>query len=162
MEDSQKYGPPRARSARKEQLESLANPDSFDLLPEEEQPYISDDPTEKIDKSLLKERIDQVLQTLTYRAREVIKLRYGLGTDGTYTLEEVAKIFRTTRERIRQVEAKAVRDMQHPVRARKLDGFIDKPEPDIGPEEGEKVYRLEQHETTRADYDEDWAAREII
>ncbi|MCK4625829.1 MAG: RNA polymerase sigma factor RpoD [Phycisphaerae bacterium] len=74
---------------------------------------------------MLQERIEEVLTTLTYREREIIKLRYGIGDGYTYTLEEVGKIFKVTRERVRQVEAKAIRKLQHPVRARKLEGFLD-------------------------------------
>ena len=74
---------------------------------------------------MLKDKIDHVLKTLTYREREIIKLRYGLGDGYTYTLEEVGRIFKVTRERVRQVEAKAIRKLQHPVRARKLEGFLD-------------------------------------
>jgi RNA polymerase primary sigma factor len=74
---------------------------------------------------MLKDKIDQVLQTLTFREREIIKLRYGIGDGYTYTLEEVGKIFKVTRERVRQIEAKAVRKLQHPVRARKLEGFLE-------------------------------------
>ena len=74
---------------------------------------------------MLKNRIEQVLKTLTYREREIIKLRYGIGDGYTYTLEEVGRIFKVTRERVRQVEAKAIRKLQHPVRARKLHGFVD-------------------------------------
>src|SRR5262249_38707708 len=66
-----------------------------------------------------------VLKTLTYREREIIKLRYGLGDGYTYTLEEVGRIFKVTRERVRQIEAKAVRKLQHPVRSRQLEGFLD-------------------------------------
>jgi len=75
---------------------------------------------------MLKDRIEDVLKTLTYREREIIKLRYGIGDGYTYTLEEVGRIFKVTRERVRQVEAKAIRKLQHPVRARKLEGFLDK------------------------------------
>ena len=74
---------------------------------------------------MLKERIDEILKTLTYREREIIKLRYGLGDGYTYTLEEVGRIFKVTRERVRQVEAKAIRKLQHPVRSRRLEGFVD-------------------------------------
>jgi len=74
---------------------------------------------------MLKDRIEEVLKTLTYREREIIKLRYGIGDGYTYTLEEVGKIFKVTRERVRQVEAKAIRKLQHPVRSRKLEGFLD-------------------------------------
>ncbi len=76
-------------------------------------------------QEMLKDKIDDVLNTLTYREREIIKLRYGLGDGYTYTLEEVGRIFNVTRERVRQIEAKAVRKLQHPVRSRKLEGFID-------------------------------------
>lgn len=75
---------------------------------------------------MLKDKIESVLQTLTYREREIIKLRYGIGDGYTYTLEEVGKLFNVTRERVRQIEAKAVRKLQHPVRARKLEGFLDR------------------------------------
>ena len=74
---------------------------------------------------MLKDRIEEVLKTLTYREREIIKLRYGIGDGYTYTLEEVGRIFKVTRERVRQVEAKAIRKLQHPVRSRKLEGFLD-------------------------------------
>jgi len=73
----------------------------------------------------LKARIEDVLKTLTYREREIIKLRYGIGDGYTYTLEEVGRIFKVTRERVRQVEAKAIRKLQHPVRSRKLEGFLE-------------------------------------
>ena len=74
---------------------------------------------------MLRDRIESLLKTLTYREREIIKLRYGLGDGQTYTLEEVGKMFNVTRERVRQIEAKAVRKLQHPVRARKLEGFLE-------------------------------------
>ncbi|MBL9031248.1 MAG: RNA polymerase sigma factor RpoD [Phycisphaerae bacterium] len=82
-------------------------------------------PSETAAQDMLKNRIEQVLRTLTYREREIIKLRYGIGDGYTYTLEEVGRIFKVTRERVRQVEAKAIRKLQHPVRARKLQGFVD-------------------------------------
>ena len=74
---------------------------------------------------LKRQRIEHVLKTLTYREREILKLRYGIGDGYTYTLEEVGRIFKVTRERVRQVEAKAIRKLQHPVRARKLACFAD-------------------------------------
>jgi RNA polymerase primary sigma factor len=74
---------------------------------------------------MLRERLESLLKTLTYREREIIRLRYGLGDGYTYTLEEVGRIFRVTRERVRQIEAKAVRKLQHPVRMRQLEGFLD-------------------------------------
>ena len=74
---------------------------------------------------MLKDKIEQVLDTLTFREREIIKLRYGLGDGYTYTLEEVGRKFKVTRERVRQIEAKALRKLQHPVRSRKLEGFLE-------------------------------------
>jgi RNA polymerase primary sigma factor len=65
-----------------------------------------------------------LLKTLTYREREIIRLRYGL-TDGfSYTLEEVGRIFKVTRERVRQIESKAVAKLQNPVRSGMLEGFL--------------------------------------
>jgi RNA polymerase primary sigma factor len=84
-----------------------------------------DSPVASATQEMLKDRIDAVLKTLSYREREIIKLRYGIGDGYTYTLEEVGRIFKVTRERVRQVEAKAIRKLQHPVRARKLEGFLD-------------------------------------
>jgi len=75
---------------------------------------------------LLRQRIEQLLKTLTYREREIIRLRYGLGDGYTYTLEEVGRIFKVTRERVRQIEAKAVKKLQHPVRSQQLAGFIER------------------------------------
>ena len=83
-----------------------------------------DNPTDSAGQEMLRQRIEQVLKTLTYREREIIKLRYGIGDGYTYTLEEVGRIFKVTRERVRQVEAKALRKLQHPVRSRKLEGFV--------------------------------------
>ena len=85
----------------------------------------AESPVNAATHEMLRDKIDQVLQTLTFREREIIKLRYGIGDGYTYTLEEVGKIFKVTRERVRQIEAKAVRKLQHPVRARKLEGFLE-------------------------------------
>jgi RNA polymerase primary sigma factor len=85
----------------------------------------TDSPVSSATQEMLKDKIDYVLKTLTYREREIIKLRYGLGDGYTYTLEEVGKIFKVTRERVRQIEAKAVRKLQHPVRSRQLKGFLE-------------------------------------
>ncbi|MBX6314078.1 MAG: RNA polymerase sigma factor RpoD, partial [Isosphaeraceae bacterium] len=74
----------------------------------------AESPINAATQEMLKEKIDAVLKTLTYREREIIKLRYGLGDGYTYTLEEVGRIFKVTRERVRQIEAKAVRKLQHP------------------------------------------------
>jgi hypothetical protein len=84
----------------------------------------ADNPVESATQEMLKDKIEQVLKTLTYREREIIKLRYGIGDGYTYTLEEVCRIFKVTPERVRQVEAKAIRKLQHPVRARKLEAFL--------------------------------------
>ena len=85
----------------------------------------SDNPVELAGQGMLKERIGDVLDSLTFREREIVKLRYGIGDGYTYTLEEVGRIFRVTRERVRQIEAKAIRKLQHPIRARKLSGFLE-------------------------------------
>jgi len=85
----------------------------------------AESPVSSAGSEMLKDRIEEVLKTLTYREREIIKLRYGIGDGYTYTLEEVGKIFNVTRERVRQVEAKAIRKLQHPVRSRKLEGFLE-------------------------------------
>ena len=84
-----------------------------------------ENPVNAATNEMLKDKIENVLKTLTYREREIIKLRYGLGDGYTYTLEEVGRIFKVTRERVRQIEAKAVRKLQHPVRSRQLEGFLD-------------------------------------
>jgi RNA polymerase primary sigma factor len=85
----------------------------------------AESPVTAATQEMLKAKIDHVLKTLTYREREIIKLRYGIGDGQTYTLEEVGRIFRVTRERVRQIEAKAIRKLQHPVRSRKLEGFLE-------------------------------------
>ncbi|MEW6199243.1 MAG: RNA polymerase sigma factor RpoD [Planctomycetota bacterium] len=85
----------------------------------------AESPVISASSDMLKDRIEAVLKTLTYREREIIKLRYGIGDGYTYTLEEVGRIFKVTRERVRQVEAKAIRKLQHPVRSRKLQGFLE-------------------------------------
>ena len=74
---------------------------------------------------MLRGRIAKVLKTLSYRECEIIKFRYGLGDGYSYTLEEVGHIFKVTRERIRQIEAKAVRKLQQPSRSQELVGFLD-------------------------------------
>jgi RNA polymerase primary sigma factor len=94
----------------------------------------TDNPLKLANNSLLREKIDELLKTLTYREREIIRLRYGL-TDGyCYTLEEVGRIFKVTRERVRQIEAKAVAKLQHPVRSCELSEYV-ADSPQIAPEE---------------------------
>jgi RNA polymerase primary sigma factor len=85
----------------------------------------TDQPLNVANYEMLREKIEKVLSTLSYREREIIKLRYGIGIDQTYTLEEVGNIFKVTRERVRQIEAKAIKKLQHPIRSRKLESFLD-------------------------------------
>ena len=77
-------------------------------------------------KRMLRDRIDNLLKTLSFREREIIRLRYGLGDGYPYTLEEVGRIFKVTRERVRQIEAGAVKKLQHPVRSQMLEPFLKK------------------------------------
>ena len=92
-----------------------------DLLPD----GTAASPAAGASQEMLRTRINKVLKTLSYREREIIKLRYGLGDGYSYTLEEVGHIFKVTRERIRQIEAKAVRKLQQPSRSQELVGFLD-------------------------------------
>ncbi|MEX0712803.1 MAG: sigma-70 family RNA polymerase sigma factor [Pirellulales bacterium] len=92
-----------------------------DLLPDSG----AESPATGAAQEMLRGRINKVLKTLSYREREIIKLRYGLGDGYSYTLEEVGHIFKVTRERIRQIEAKAVRKLQQPSRSQELSGFLD-------------------------------------
>ena len=85
----------------------------------------AENPSEMTAYSLLKERLQDVLSTLTEREQEVLTLRFGLADGYSRTLEEVGKRFKVTRERIRQIEAKALRKMRHPIRIRKLEGFLE-------------------------------------
>ncbi len=84
----------------------------------------SESPVLSANHVILRQKIDGLLKTLTWREREIIRLRYGLQDGYTYTLEEVGRIFKVTRERVRQIEAKAVRKLQHPVRSKHLEGFL--------------------------------------
>jgi RNA polymerase primary sigma factor len=88
------------------------------------QDHREDDPLHGINQESLKTRIAEVLDALDYREREIIRLRFGLADGYSYTLEEVGKIFSVTRERVRQIETKAVRSLQHPIRAKKLLSFM--------------------------------------
>lgn len=91
--------------------------------------FIADESFERPEKSvsnqMLRKEIDKILQTLTPREREIIRLRYGLLNGYIYTLEEVGRIFEVTRERVRQIEAKAIKKLQTPGRSRRLFGFLD-------------------------------------
>ncbi len=92
-----------------------------DLLPD----ATAQSPAVGATREMLRKRIHKVLKTLSYREREIVKLRYGLGDGYCYTLEEVGHIFKVTRERIRQIEAKALRKLQQPCRSQELVGFLD-------------------------------------
>jgi RNA polymerase primary sigma factor len=86
----------------------------------------AENPSEMTAFSLLREKIGDVLETLTAREQEVLTLRFGLVDGYPRTLEEVGRQFNVTRERIRQIEAKALRKMRHPTRIRKLEGFLER------------------------------------
>ena len=83
-----------------------------------------ENPMRLANNEILRDKIEVLLKTLTYREREIVRLRYGLGDGYTYTLEEVGRIFKVTRERVRQIEAKAVRKLQNPIRSQLLEGFM--------------------------------------
>lgn len=95
-------------------------------------------PAESAAKQMLRDKIDHVLKSLTYREREIVKLRYGLGDGYSYTLEETGRIFKVTRERIRQIESKALKKLQHHTRAVHLKGFVDHVTDDDEEETGEQ------------------------
>jgi len=90
----------------------------------------SDSPSDLTGQSLLKEQMEEVLSTLTPREKKVLMLRFGIGDGTPRTLEEVGKEFAVTRERVRQIEAKALRKMRHPIRSKKLKGFLEDISPD--------------------------------
>ena len=85
----------------------------------------ADSPAQSAAHAMLQDQMSKVLSTLTRREEKVIRLRFGLGDGTPRTLEEVGSIFQVTRERVRQIEAKALRKLQHPSRARKLKGYTD-------------------------------------
>ena len=85
----------------------------------------TESPAEMTSFSLLKDKLHNVLTSLSERERKVLELRFGLGDGYSRTLEEVGRQFRVTRERIRQIEAKALRKMRHPTRIRQLHGFLE-------------------------------------
>ena len=82
-------------------------------------------PAEAAAATLLKEQLNEVLDTLTDREQKVLRLRFGMNDGRARTLEEVGKDFDVTRERIRQIEAKALRKLRHPSRSRKLRDYLD-------------------------------------
>jgi RNA polymerase primary sigma factor len=91
--------------------------------------FLEDDnestPADSAMHQMLRDKIEHVLKSLTYREREIIKLRYGLGDGYSYTLEETGRIFKVTRERIRQIESKALKKLQHHTRSDHLKGFVE-------------------------------------
>ena len=92
-----------------------------DFIPDDDAPA----PAEAASYTLLREQLEEVLHTLTPREEHVLKLRFGFEDGRTRTLEEVGKVFNITRERIRQIEAKALRKLRHPSRAKKLRDYLD-------------------------------------
>jgi RNA polymerase primary sigma factor len=103
-------------------------------------------PTDSAMQKLLRNKIDQVLKSLTTREREIIRLRYGLGGGYSYTLEETGRIFKVTRERIRQIEAKAMRKLQTSNRSEQLKGFLDGTY-QVNPETGEPIVEVADQES---------------
>ena len=85
----------------------------------------AESPTMAITQDMLRDRLEEVLKSLSLREREVVKFRYGIGRDSTCTLEELGKKFKVTRERIRQIEIRALKKLQHPTRSRSLEGFLE-------------------------------------
>jgi RNA polymerase primary sigma factor len=91
----------------------------------------AENPSDVTSYSLLREKLSDVLTTLTERERKILEMRFGLIDGYERTLEEIGKMYNVTRERIRQIEAKALRKLRHPTRVRHLQGFLDTPEPEI-------------------------------
>ncbi len=100
------------------------------------QDHREEDPLYDVNQQSLKVKLYEALENLNHREREILKLRYGLVDGYSYTLEEVGQIFSVTRERVRQIEAKAVRKLQQPIRARELMGFLDNDQLPTIPMEG--------------------------
>ena len=84
-----------------------------------------DDPLAETNRAALKDRLEEVIKTLNYREREILRMRFGLADGYAYTLEEVGRVFSVTRERVRQIESKAVKKLQQPFRSRTLSSFVD-------------------------------------
>jgi len=92
----------------------------------------AENPSEMTSYSLLKSTLNAVLKTLTERERRILEMRFGLIDGYQYTLEEIGRMYKVTRERIRQIEAKALRKLRHPTRARLLQGFLDNQQLPVG------------------------------
>jgi RNA polymerase primary sigma factor len=112
--------------------------------------FLQDDsestPADSAMHQMLRDKINHVLKSLTYREREIIKLRYGLGDGYSYTLEETGRIFKVTRERIRQIESKALRKLQQETRAEHLKGFVESAIPTEIPLEAEPIEAVEDED----------------
>ncbi len=104
---------------------------------------------EESDPSEMQDKIGQVLKTLTYREREVVKLRYGIADGHTYTLEEVGRVFKVTRSRIREIEAKALRKLRHPVRSRQLEMYVNQDRPIPVPKRDDADMEMQANEEQR-------------
>ncbi len=114
----------------REELEAIGLKIDYDLIDDEAtlgdiMDLFITSPVDKMDQKLLKEDIQDILEGLSPREREILILRFGLIGYRPYTLEEVGKIFNVTRERIRQIEAKALRKLRHPSRAKKLKEYLE-------------------------------------
>ena len=123
-------------SGKRCEIQKIAlEPDLETPIGEEDDSHLGDfiedkealSPDEYANNQLLKDEINTVLQGLTEREEKVLRLRFGLYDGRTRTLEEVGKEFNVTRERIRQIEAKALRKLKHPTRSKRLKDFVDKP-----------------------------------
>ena len=110
--------------------------------------YRDEEQMDEISKEELKKNIESVLQDLSFREQEILRLRYGLRDGNFYTLEEVGKIFSITRERVRQIETRAVKKLQHPARSNKLCGFVDRPKQIVPEEQPQKAKRLRKMQST--------------
>jgi RNA polymerase primary sigma factor len=97
-------------------------------------------PADSAMHKMLKDKIEHVLKSLTYREREIIRLRYGLGDGYSYTLEETGRIFKVTRERIRQIESKALKKLQHHTRSDHLKGFVEEMLPNESEQDKEESF----------------------
>ncbi len=84
----------------------------------------TENPLKNVNNRVLRDKIERLLKSLSFRERQIIRLRYGLGDGYSYTLEEVGRIFKVTRERVRQIEAAAVKKLQQPIRSSQLESFL--------------------------------------
>jgi RNA polymerase primary sigma factor len=128
------HGPPITPERVREIIKVSQEPVSLEMPVGEEDDshlgdFLPDDsalaPADAASHQLLKEQVIDVLNSLTFRERKVLELRFGLDDGRSRTLEEVGKEFQVTRERIRQIEAKALRKLRHPSRSKKLKDYLD-------------------------------------